>query len=138
MEASVQKFIDILCRGLIFLISSALFVALTPPSRAQQITFGTGVVCNQLEDVERYMTLYNEGDGVDGILDEVSHEPERLACDVITVAYVRGEDIKLIHIAGGFGSIAKVAVVGVHTGIEWQSVPPMEKFMIVPLEDREA
>jgi hypothetical protein len=134
----VQRFIDILCRGLLFLISGAFFISLTMPSRAQQITFGTGLVCNQLEDVERYMTLSNEGDSVDGVLDEVSHEPERLACDVITVAYVRGEDIKLIHIADGFGSIAKVAVVGVHTGIEWQSVPPMEKFMIVPLEDRGA
>jgi hypothetical protein len=138
MEASVQTFIDIRCRSLILLFSGTLFFALTLPSRAQQITFGTGLVCNQLEDVERYMALYNEGDSVDGVLDEVSHEPERLACDVITVAYVRGEDIKLVHVAGGFGSIAKVAVVGVHTGIEWQSVPPMEKFMIVPLEDREA
>jgi hypothetical protein len=138
MEASVQKFIDILCRGLIFLISGALAFALTVPSRAQQITFGTGLVCNQLEEVERYMTLYNEGDSVDGVVDEVNHEAERLACDVATVAYIRGEDIKIIHIAGGFGAIAKVVVVGVHTSTEWLSVPPMERFMIVSLEDREA
>ena len=52
----MQKLIDILCRSLIFLISGALFVALTLPIRAQQITFGTGLVCNQLEDVERYVS----------------------------------------------------------------------------------
>ncbi len=136
--ASVQKSIDILCRGLIFLISGAFFVVLTVPSSAQQITFGTGLVCNQLEEIERYMTLYNEGDSVDGVLDEVNHEAERLACDVVTVAYIRDEDVKIIHITGGFGAIAKVVVVGVHTGAEWLSVPPMEKFMIVSLEDREA
>ena len=134
----MQKFIDILRQSLIFLISGALFVALTLPSRAQQITFGTSLVCNQLEDVERYIALYNEGGSVDGVLDEVSHEAERLACDVVTVAYIRGEDIKIIHIADGFGAIAKVAIVGVHTDIEWVSVPPMEKFMIVSLDDREA
>jgi hypothetical protein len=138
MEASVQKFIDILCRSFVFLISGALFVALTLPSRAQQITYGTGLVCNQLEDVERYVALYHEGDSADAAADEVDHEAGQSACDVITVAYIRGENIKIIRIDGGFGAIAKVAVVGVRTGTHWLSVPPQEQFMIVSVEDREA
>jgi hypothetical protein len=138
MEASVQKFIDILCRSSIFPISGALLVALTLPIRAQQITFGTGLVCNQLEDVERYVALYHEGDSADDAVDKVNHEAGQLACDMITVAYIRGEDIKIIRIAGGFGAIAKVAVVGVHTGTQWLSIPPQEQFMIVSVEDREA
>jgi hypothetical protein len=138
MEASVQTVIEIFRRSFIFLIFGALSFALAAPTRAQQITFGTGLVCDQLDDVERYMTLDNEGDNVDGVLDEVNHEAERVACDVVTVAYIRGEDMKLVHITGGFGAIAKVVVVGVHTGTEWLSVGPMEKFMIVSLGDREA
>jgi hypothetical protein len=100
--------------------------------------FGTGLVCNQLEDVERYVALYHEGDSADAAVDDVNHEAGQLACDMMTLAYIRGEDIKIIHIAGGFGAIAKVAVVGVHTGTQWLSVPPQEQFMIVSVEDREA
>jgi hypothetical protein len=138
MEASVQKFIDMVCRCLIVLISGVLFVALTLPVRAQEITFGTGLVCNQLEDVERYVALYDEGNSADAAVDEVNQEAGQSACDMITVAYIRGEDIKIIRIAGGFGAIAKVAVVGLHTGTQWLSVPPQEQFMIVSVEDREA
>jgi hypothetical protein len=133
-----QMFIDILCRSLVFLISGTLFVALTPPAKAQQITFGTGLVCNQLEDVERYVALYQEGDSADAAVDEVNQEAGQSVCDMITVAYIRGEDIKIIRIAGGFGAIAKVAVVGVRTGTQWLSVTPQEQFMIVSVEDREA
>ena len=135
---SVKKFIDILCRSLIFLISGALFVALTLPLRAQEIAFGTELICNRLEDVERYAALQHDGDSADAAVDDVNHEAGQLACDMMTVAYIRGEYIKFIHIAGGFGAIAKVAVVGVHTGNQWVSVPPMEQFMIVSLEDLEA
>ena len=138
MVASVQKSIGIWCRSLILLFSGALFFALTLSSRAQQITVGTGLVCNQLEDVERYVALYHEGDSAGALVDEVNHEAGQLACDVMTVAYIRGEDIKIIHIDGGFGAIVKVAVVGVHTGAQWLSVPPQELFMVVSVEDLEA
>jgi hypothetical protein len=138
MVASVQKSIDIWCRSLILLFFGALFLALTLPSRAQQITVGTGLVCNHLEDVERYVALFHEGDSTDALVDEVNHEAGRLACDVMTVAYIRGEDIKIIHIDGGLGAIVKVAVVGVHTGAQWLSVPPQELFMVVSVEDLEA
>jgi hypothetical protein len=138
MEASVQKIIDMVCRCLIVLISGALFVALTLPVRAQEITFGTGLVCNQLEDVERYVALYDEGNSADAAVDEVNQEAGQSACEMMTVAYIRGEDIKIIRIGGGFGAIVKVAVVGLHTDTQWLSVPPQEQFMIVSVEDREA
>jgi len=134
----VQKFINILRRSLRFLFFGALFFSLTLPGRAQQITLGTGLVCDHPEEVERYAALYHEGDSAHAILDEVNHEAGQSACGVITVAYIQGEDIKIVHIAGGFGAIVKVAVVGVHTGTQWMSVPPMEQFMIVSVEDQEA
>lgn len=134
----MQKVIGILCRSLIFLVSGALFIGLTVPIRAQQITVGTGLVCDQLEEVERYVGLYHEGDSADAVMDEVNHEAGHLACDMVTVAYVRGEDIKIIRIDGGFGAIVKVAVVGVHTDTQWLSVPPQEQFMLISVEDREA
>ena len=134
----MQKSVDIWGRSLVLLFSGALFVALTLPSRAQEIASGTGLVCDHLEEVERYVALYHERDSADALVDEVNREAGQRVCDVMTVAYIRGEDIKTIHIDGGFGAIVKVVVVGVHTGDQWLSVRPEEQFIIVSVEDLEA
>ena len=134
----MQKPIDFLFRCLIFLFVAVPLFALAQKSRAQEIAVSAGLVCSHPEELERYLALYHEGDSAEAVVDKINHETGQSACGVITVAYVRGEDIKTIPIGDGFGAIVKVDIVGVYTGTEWLRTQPTEQFMILSVQDRRA
>ena len=134
----MQKLIDFLFRCSIFLFVIVPVFALAQTSGAQQIAVGAGLVCDRVEELERYVALYHKGDDAEAVIDRINHELGQLACGMVTVAYVRGEDIKTIPIDDGFGTIVKVDIVGVHTGTQWILTQPTEQFMIVPVQDRAA
>ena len=97
---------------------------LTPTSKAQQITVGARLVCDHAEEIERCVALYHEGDSVETVVDEINHEANQLACGLLTLAFLLGEDIETIPINNGFGAIVKVSVVAVHTSTQWLRIPP--------------
>jgi hypothetical protein len=123
---------------LIYLSAGVFVFALTVPSQAQQIDVGTGLLCDSREEVEQYLALTHEGDSAEAVVAKINHDAGQTACAMLTVAFIRAEDIKTVPFNKGFGAIAKVAVVGVYTGTDWQPLPLVEQFMIVSLEEREA
>ena len=103
----------------------------------QNVTVGTGMVCDSPEELERYISL-REGDSADALVSATGQDIDHLACGILIVAYFRDGDIKVVALKIGFGEIARVTIVGIRSDLGWTLTEPTEKFIIFPLEGRSA
>jgi hypothetical protein len=104
--------------GIAFSVALAFYPKTVP---AQQATYqGTGVVCNQPEQVARYIRS-KEGDGT---LAAINAEKAN-SCAILKVAFFMGETGEKIATSNGTWQITKILVIGVDVGHGIQQVEPM-------------
>ena len=103
----------------------------------QDVTVGTGLVCDNAEELEQYISL-RKGDNADAMVSAANQETDPLACRILVVAYIRDENIKAVALKAGFGEIARAKIVGIRTDLGWTLTEPTEKLIILPLEGRSA
>jgi hypothetical protein len=117
----------------------ALAISLAPlslcsPASAQQVEYGTTLICDTQEQVERYIALFNgEAQTTVNQLNAEEHNP--YACSLGTVTYLRGPEIKTTRTPTRAYHIFRILVVGVETPSGIQRVQPASFFTL--FENRE-
>ena len=101
---------------------------------AQDITVGTGLICDTAEQVEQYAAAF-KGDS-EATLAQVNNGTT--ACGVMAFAYVRGEDIKQVSTKDGMATIVKIAVMGINLGGGWVRGTPLTQYTLFLIRGREA
>jgi hypothetical protein len=100
-----------------FCVALALF---PKPAPAQHQTYqGTGIVCDEPEQVARYVRS-KEGDGT---LAAINAEKAN-SCAILKVAFFMGETDEKISTSQGTWQITKILIVGVDVGQGIQEVTP--------------
>jgi hypothetical protein len=117
----------------------ALAIALAPLSlcsraSAQQMEYGTTLICDTQEQVERYITLFNgEAQTTVNQLNAEEHNPN--ACELGAVAYLRGPEIKSMRTPTRAYQIFRILVVGLETSSGMQRVQPASFFTLVEIRE---
>src|SRR5262249_58086651 len=115
-----------------------LTLVLSPHSAvAQEIKTGSGVICHRAEQAERYVALFN-GNAKETLLQVNTEAKSDTACSVVTVAYLRGNDVSKAANNGGTFSVVRILIVGIMTAQGIQSVQPFVQFTLFEIDERMA
>ena len=117
----------------------ALAIALAPlslrsPASAQQMEYGTTLICDTQAQVERYITLFN-GEAQTTVNQLNAEEQNPNACELGTVAYLRGPEIKTTRTPTRAYQIFRILVVGLETSSGVQRVQPASFFTLVEIRE---
>jgi len=117
----------------------ALAIALAPLSlcsraSAQQVEYGTTLICDTQEQVERYMTLFN-GEAQTTVDQLNAEEQNPNACGFGTVAYLRGWEIKTTRTPTRAYQIFRILVVGVETPSGMRRAQPAIFFTLFEIRE---
>src|ERR1700757_1913161 len=98
-----------------FVLDVAMLSALMCFSaHAQDVEFGTGIVCNTQEQTERFVALF-KGDEEAALKAVNAGQNEQSGCGVATVAYFRGPAVETARSKDAAFNIVRVLVVGIMT-----------------------
>ena len=115
--------------------SFALLVFCLPATAGQQDTeadVGQGLACNTPQQLERYVTLRNDGRDAQGALEAVNEEAhDPTACGIIVVAFTNIEPVAENTVQGKHVRVVKITVHAIRNGPDWQHVPDTDQYMIV-------
>ena len=115
-------------------VVTALALLVSSYAFAQHQTYqGTGVVCDEPEQVARYVRS-QEGDGT---LAKINAEKAH-SCAIMKVAFFMGETGETITSASGTWQLTKILIVGVDIGQGIQPVEPTVQWSAFAIEEREA
>jgi hypothetical protein len=113
--------------GIAFSVALALFPKTAP---AQHQTYqGTGVVCDEPEQVARYVRS-KEGDGT---IEAINAEKAN-SCAIMKAAFFMGETRDKITTSSGTWQITKILIVGVDIGQGFQEVVPTVQWSAFRIE----
>ena len=107
---------SVVCTIILLMLLSLIPAARGDPAQTYQ---GTGVICDEPEQVARYVRS-QEGDGT---LAAINAENPR-ACAIMKVAFFMGETGETITTSSGTWQITKILIVGVDVGQGIQPVQP--------------
>jgi len=112
-----------------------LSLLLCPPARAQEIEYGEGVVCYTQQQAEQLAAHFDEGAGA--ALSAVNAgEHDHNACNIVTVAFVRGRELATVRSKATTFQIVRILVVGVAAPTGFQSVVPVAFVSLFRVEER--
>lgn len=117
-------------------IALALFVLCYFPgaAAAQEVITGQGLICDTPEQVAEYAAHFT-GDNAAALKKVNAEKP---VCTILAVAFVRGEDVKVVSTKNGLAVIAKIAVIAVNTGIRWiRGTKPLIQFTLFTVKGRD-
>jgi hypothetical protein len=103
---------------------AALCLLLCSPAQAQEVEYGTGLICDTQQEAEE-LVAHLDGDDVDAAVTAVNaseHNPK--ACGIATVAFVRGPQLATARSRNATFQVVRILVVGVSTASGLRSVPP--------------
>jgi hypothetical protein len=102
-------------------------------ARAEGITdyeVSTGLVCDTVQQVERFVSLYN-GDNTAKAVKAVNAEAHSdSACSIETLAFVRGKEAGTIHRGDHAFAIVHILVLGVATDEGIRAIKPAAFFTV--------
>jgi hypothetical protein len=106
-----------------------LSVLLCSPARAHEYEYGTALLCDSQNQVERYVSLYKgeQQSTIDAVNTE-EHDPT--ACGLATVAFMRGPDPVTARNKENAFQIVRILVVGVNTPTGMRAVQPTAYFTV--------
>ena len=105
------------------------------PVVAQEVSQGTGLVCDTAEQVELFITQHNAG--IKNADNFALINKDKEVCMILTAAFYRGETVKRVMADGLVYEIAPILVVGMYAG-QWIHVSPNTVFSIFRSKDRGA
>jgi hypothetical protein len=123
-------------------VTALVFLALALPAPAEEkkadskdIEVGSGLVCDTLEQVQRYIEVFrgNPVEAAKQVNQEVGKEE---ACAFGTVAFVRGADVARVRDNEDKPvKIAEILVVGIGTTGGLMEIEPQRWFTLFPTEE---
>jgi hypothetical protein len=105
-------------------------VALSVSAGAQEI--GTGLICDTKEQIESYITSFEENHDAVASLEAVNNGQTPPACGVVTIGFFR-IDTGTPH---GESDIVQILIIAVHNGQGFVRVPPMTQFTVFKSDRR--
>ena len=122
--------------------TALMFLALALPAPAEEkkpdqkdIEIGSGLVCDTLEQVQRYVQLFR-GNPVEAATQVNKEVGKEEACAFGTVAFVRGADVARVRDNEDKPvKIAEILVVGIGTTGGLMEIEPQRWFTMFPTED---
>jgi hypothetical protein len=110
-------------------------LALGHSARADEIQYGTGVICDTLEQAQRVARLAD--DDTEAAVTRVNSEVHNpTACAIASVAYVRGAEMTTARSKAATFQIVEVLVVGVRTRMGYRSAHPATYFTLFRIDER--
>jgi hypothetical protein len=119
------------------LISCALALALCYPAHAQNVEIGTSLLCDNRDEIERVITLY-DGDMQAAIEQVNAEQHDPTACALSVVAYIRAPQVETTRKGNTSFQIVPILILGVMTHGEIRSVSPTRYFSLFEVEERAA
>lgn len=107
------------------LLYSFLMTFVACGAHAHEINVGTGIVCDQQEQVAKYLTLTQGGNP--HALQVVNTAAQSTACILAMVAFYRGEPVASLKAEHGRLDIVEILVVG-YFDTAWHELKPTIQF----------
>jgi hypothetical protein len=117
-------------------LSSAFWLSASPlyANPSQTLAEGSGlstghvVACNTSDEVEAFVASHSAD--AEARLVAVNGQFGKQSCNIVTVAFYKSNDVKVILVPDGVVRIIKVNVVGVETDDGWEMIDkPMPQFV---------
>jgi hypothetical protein len=107
------------------------------PARAQELSIGTGPICDTQKQTERLVALLeSDAEAASKVVNAEENDPT--ACVIATVAYLRGPQLAMASGKAGTYRIVKVLVFGLHTPAGILMTAPHPYFTLFKVEEQEA
>jgi hypothetical protein len=118
-----------------FALATALVsLSLCSSVSAREVEYGTALLCDTQEQVERYVVLFNgEAQTTVNALNAEENNPN--ACELGTVAFLRGPEIKTARTLSKAFQIVRILVVGVDTPSGMYRVQPAAFFTVFEVRE---
>ncbi len=101
-----------------------LCLLLCSPVRAQEVEYGTALICDTQQQTEQLVARLN-GDDLDAAVSAVNaSEGDPEACRIATFAFVRGTKLATARSKNATFQLVRILVVGVQTASGFQSIVP--------------
>jgi ApbE superfamily uncharacterized protein (UPF0280 family) len=116
-------------------LSSAFWLSAAPLSANPMQTLAEGsdlstghvLSCNTPDEVEAFVASHSTD--AEARLVAVNSHFGKQSCNIVTVAFYKTDDVKVILVPDGVVRIVKLNVVGVETEDGWQTIEPMPQFV---------
>ena len=94
---------------------------------------GAGLVCNSVQQVERYLAHYTKGDqSPDAAVQAVNVEShDANACALVSIAFVRGEQHAAVPAPGGQMRIVQIRVIAAQTPEGWAQFDDLVQYTAI-------
>src|SRR5262245_5036342 len=119
----------------LLILPSILLMA--PPTQAADIQFGTTLVCDTEQQVERFIAFY-DGDAETAVEAVNAEVLNPTACALAEIAYVPGPPLATARKRVVTLQIVQVLVIGIITPNGVQAVEPAHFFSVLELDERDA
>jgi hypothetical protein len=93
------------------------------PKTQEKIEIGQGIICDTLQQVERYVALRGNGAETNVALRTVNNEAHTPVCSVALVMFSAGERVAGMAVQGRLLSIMQINVHALSKGAVWMKIP---------------
>jgi hypothetical protein len=101
-----------------------------PPNAQEKIEVGQGVICDTLQQVERYVALRGNGTESNVALQAVNGEAHVPVCTVALVMYSAGAPVEALSSQGKLLSIIQINVHAFGNGSVWTKIPATTRYTV--------
>jgi hypothetical protein len=101
-----------------------------PLRAADKLEIGQGVVCDTMQQVERYVALRGNGTETNVALGTVNYEAHVAACSVALVMFSAGERVAGLTAQGRLLSIIQINVHAFVNGPVWMKIPATIRYTV--------
>jgi hypothetical protein len=102
------------------------------------IHVGQGVVCDTVEQVERFTTLMGESSNLEHAVNIVNTEAENpRACGMVLAAFTRGDEVGEVRKANRVMKVVEITILAVPVGNQWHFVSPLKQYAAFPVKGLE-
>ena len=101
-----------------------------PARPPQKIEIGQGVICDTLQQVERYVALRGNGTETTVALRTVNDEAHVAACSVARVMFTAGARVGGLTVQGRLLSIMQINVHAFVNGPVWMKIPATVRYTV--------
>lgn len=114
----------------LLLVSTTLLVS-SLCARAEELEVGKGIICETLQQTQRYVALRNNGTETTVALQAVNDEAhDATACGVAAVVFSPGERVGGMAVQGRLLSIIEINVHAFSNGRNWTQIPATVRYMV--------
>ena len=108
---------------IMFVLAAASAQAST--DKAEQVTFGYGIICNTSQQIQRYLTLYRGDTSAEEAAQTVNAESKTPGgCGMASIAFIAGDSLGTVDITGGQMKMIQIVVLAMKTESGWQRITP--------------